>query len=595
MDNKYLEPRDFHFKYKLGNKISSGAYGSVYESGNHAVKVQKSFETTSGKDSSPRVHRLLRSTIREIDMYSRFDHPCIIKIVNWSIEILTNDNIISYMVLEKGESISSAYQSKKITTDEICRDILSAISFLHMNFVCHKDIKPDNIIYLNNRAVLIDFGIASDTIPVENFAVVSGAAFTPNFRDPEYRSSAKNKDTCDEYAFGISLYCLLKNIPYVQNYPHIPGITLNEKFVTNLIRDCIEPVERRLTASKLLEKYGFENVIGSALETPVPMYDKTCGKANETIIEILFIWMTDVYTVNSFSLKSLFLAFHLFHRSIKFLIPNFATNVSYIQLVAICCIYLSTIDEDNSPNPTFLIYHTANAYTIKQFYNMLIETLKVLHGIITTDTYWWYAENDFELTAYFLENFSCSYNLDRIKNYQKDTTEHFSKDITTRTFIHFSTFGEEITTEQINLARKSLIKYQINKNYISNERKIIPIELNDKLELKVLEELIINRAELLKDANPNISIDYLNSILHYAKRFKDFSSEGGNKLYNLLCRWKESKTALRWYYLIYKSFNNIDGLPREYANDLYNPFAASTIKELIETSISPIAKLVLKE
>jgi serine/threonine protein kinase len=57
----------------------------------------------------------------------------------------------------------------KITSEEelrtIVREILSAISYLHKQNICHRDIKPDNILYdrKEKRLKLIDFGISKKT------------------------------------------------------------------------------------------------------------------------------------------------------------------------------------------------------------------------------------------------------------------------------------------------------------------------------------------------------------------------------------------------------------------------------------------------
>lgn len=45
---------------------------------------------------------------------------------------------------------------------EIMSQLLRILSFLHANKICHRDIKPDNILYdrENNRLWLIDFGVS---------------------------------------------------------------------------------------------------------------------------------------------------------------------------------------------------------------------------------------------------------------------------------------------------------------------------------------------------------------------------------------------------------------------------------------------------
>lgn len=85
--------------------------------------------------------------------------------------------------------------------------ILSALSFMHARNICHRDMKPDNIIFnpTTGQIKLIDFGFAC--ISREKLRVFCG---TPSFMSPEIVSKKDySGDKADVWASGIILYALL--------------------------------------------------------------------------------------------------------------------------------------------------------------------------------------------------------------------------------------------------------------------------------------------------------------------------------------------------------------------------------------------------
>src|SRR5690606_32019960 len=129
-----------------------------------------------------------------------------------------------------------------------------------------------------------------------------------------------------------------------------------------------------------------------------------------------------------FRLKTLFLAVHLVHRSLKLVVPNFVTDYQHMRVQACCCIYLACAVENEAPNAEILINYALA--TPIQFYDMLRKTLIAIEGIISTDTYWFHADTMYSSLGLLIDSFSCDYDLNRIRSFKG--TEIIGKHLTVK-------------------------------------------------------------------------------------------------------------------------------------------------------------------
>lgn len=593
----FLHVEEFKLKYPFGNQIYQGGYGSVYSSENSVVKIQNTAESQVNDDEGIAfASSILASSIREIDFYSRISHPCIVSLLDWSIEILSEDEFISYMAFPKGEDINSAYKNGKITFDEICQDLLSAVAFLHSNYICHKDIKPYNIIFIDGRAVLIDFGISKNTKPVDDYAITKGIGFTPTFRDPEYVRTEDNKDTCDEYSLGVALYCILHNLSYIKDgindtepYPYIIGYNLEDDGV-EIIKDCFLPIGRRLRAIDLLKKYEYEYIPGTIFETEIPTYGDMCTDQVQQIFNKYSDWMFGVCMQYKYDTKTFFLVSHLFHRSLKLVVPNFVTDQKDIELLCICCIYLASISEEDKVGIDAIMDLSRNYYNMEEFLNMIKVIMIELHGIVVTETYWFYAKSCDDIFGYLTEVFSCNYNLDRIKFYTVISVTN--KDMTCDKIMFWARtfYGVRIAQYAFSKSISSLKKVLVPQpeDYIKNQRIVIGVKPKADDDPTLIEKDIVKIVLDIK--SEYIGVDILNYITSYMKYFKQFTPENGYQIYNALINWKITQIRLMWYYNVYLGLDVIE--LRKFLNNDFNPFNVSSVKELIDNNVNIIPPIV---
>lgn len=115
----------------------------------------------------------------------------------------------------RGGELSAYIDEKKVLTEKetkkIFKQVHDAVLYIHSKNVIHRDIKPGNILFLDeNRenVVLIDFGISGYNSGNVKEVVKAG---TVKFMPPEFLSglSYKSSPKFDVWSLGILLYFML--------------------------------------------------------------------------------------------------------------------------------------------------------------------------------------------------------------------------------------------------------------------------------------------------------------------------------------------------------------------------------------------------
>lgn len=144
------------------------------------------------------------------------------------------------------------------TLQSVLKEIFNGIKVIHQAGFAHRDIKPDNIIFVHGKPRIGDIGLISALS-----ATMSQLAGTLEFLPPELRSSdspdqvdRKSRQGSDLYAFGKVVYCAVTG-EEPQKWPAIPcGIPLSLplKFYLRLsMQLCDRNPARRLHSLDELE------------------------------------------------------------------------------------------------------------------------------------------------------------------------------------------------------------------------------------------------------------------------------------------------------------------------------------------------------
>ncbi|KAL0218050.1 hypothetical protein RCL1_008898 [Eukaryota sp. TZLM3-RCL] len=185
----------FELDDALNIRIGSGGFGCVYANSwmgsDVAVKVV---------DLSEDGKRRLR---REVAFMSRLNHPSVIRVFGIC-EFADKIGI----VMERGDGCLPIPSLLSQITLNYAMDIVNAVKFLHSKQVIHLDLKPANILLIDNKIKLTDFGTAR-TISTSSLNPTVFAA-TPKYA-PLESFDGKCYPQSDVYSIGIILYEILCN------------------------------------------------------------------------------------------------------------------------------------------------------------------------------------------------------------------------------------------------------------------------------------------------------------------------------------------------------------------------------------------------
>src|SRR3954463_9078895 len=210
-------------KYEIKEKIGTGGMASVYRAQHLAFNEVVAMKVVSQKLMED--EGFLKRFKTEAVVTRKLEHPNAVRVEDF--DTLEDGRPFMAMEYVNGRSLRHILVDKKVLPAEravnIARQACAALAAAHVLGITHRDIKPDNILLVENpdgtdTVKVLDFGIAK----IREGSTDFGAGYTPTqtglvVGTPQYLSpeqamgkhGAEVDGRADLYALGVVLYEML--------------------------------------------------------------------------------------------------------------------------------------------------------------------------------------------------------------------------------------------------------------------------------------------------------------------------------------------------------------------------------------------------
>src|SRR5688572_7806157 len=202
-------------RYRLEREVGQGGMATVYLA--HDLRHDR---RVALKVLRPELAAILGGDrfLKEIKTTANLQHPHILSLFD-SGEV---DGVVYYvMPYIEGESLRARLvRDKQLPVDEairIGREVADALSYAHRHGVIHRDVKPENILLHDGRALVADFGIAlavSSAGGSTRMTETGMSLGTPHYMSPEQAMGEREITArSDVYALACVVYEMLMGEP----------------------------------------------------------------------------------------------------------------------------------------------------------------------------------------------------------------------------------------------------------------------------------------------------------------------------------------------------------------------------------------------
>ena len=263
--------------YHLQEMIGKGGYGCVYRCFDVADNKRYACKVVAKRNLTDKSVKNLQ---REVNILFKVkQHENLLGLH----DLVETDYFVCIIMphMEGGslfKKIHAGTGFSEATARGILMQIARGIEYLHTLKICHRDLKPNNILCTaepeHYRVVISDYGLSKPFGPNDLLETDCG---TPYYEAPEiYKHEGAYSEKCDIWSFGVIAYVLFtgwfpfdcKDLKYLPNVI-IPGNYNRERlsvvspaareFIDRLLR--VNPGERP-TASDLVSKDPWLNATG---------------------------------------------------------------------------------------------------------------------------------------------------------------------------------------------------------------------------------------------------------------------------------------------------------------------------------------------
>lgn len=195
-------------RYQIVKTIGEGGMANVYLAIDTILNREVAVKVLRGDLAED--EKFVRRFQREALSASKLTHPNIVEMYD-----VGEDNGMYYIVMEyiAGKTLKSLIKKRGALTlpevIDIMSQILQGVMCAHDSYIIHRDIKPQNIIILEDgRVKITDFGIAM-ALNSNELTQTNSVMGSVHYLPPEQASGTGSTIKSDIYSIGILMYELL--------------------------------------------------------------------------------------------------------------------------------------------------------------------------------------------------------------------------------------------------------------------------------------------------------------------------------------------------------------------------------------------------
>lgn len=206
-------------RYEIIKSIGEGGMANVYLANDVILNRLVAVKILRGNLAED--EKFIRRFQREAIAASSLNHPNIVEIYD-----VGEDNGKYFIVMEyvEGKTLKSLIKKRGALTltevIDIMLQLTSAITHAHESYIIHRDIKPQNVIIMEDgRVKIMDFGIASQ-LKRQELTQTNSIMGTVYYLPPEQASGLATTAKSDIYSLGILMYELVTgHVPFKGDSP----------------------------------------------------------------------------------------------------------------------------------------------------------------------------------------------------------------------------------------------------------------------------------------------------------------------------------------------------------------------------------------
>ncbi len=195
-----LRARQTVGKYRIEKRLGEGGFAFVYQAMDTIEGVRVALKIPFAEYITEEVLKDFRNEVR---ITARLDHPNILRLKDAS--IIDGRFVLTYPLGVRSLSDRLQKRLSVATALDFAEQMLDAVAYAHGKRIVHCDIKPENVILFDNRALRLgDFGIAK----VAQKTLRGRGTGTVGHMAPE-QAMGRPSTRSDVFSLGLVIYRML--------------------------------------------------------------------------------------------------------------------------------------------------------------------------------------------------------------------------------------------------------------------------------------------------------------------------------------------------------------------------------------------------